>query len=130
MITIDVLAVVVAVAVCIPSAVMGFAFWLIERKIEKRDRADDKAREQRQLMLDSRERVRQENEVMTLKCVNASLALGEATARAVQRIPDAHCNGDMHEALDYAAKVGREQKEFIERVGIQRIYSSNNSTQE
>lgn len=127
MITIDVLAAVVAVAVCIPSAIVGFALWLIEKKIEKRSRADERTREQRQRMLDNRERMRQENEIMTLKCVNAALTLGEATARAVQRIPDANCNGDMHEALEYAAQVGREQKEFIERVGIQGIYNSSNN---
>ena len=39
----------------------------------------------------------------------AALALGESTARAAQRIPDAHCNGDMHAALEYAQKVKHEQ---------------------
>lgn len=39
----------------------------------------------------------------------AALALGEATSRAVQRIPDAHCNGDMHAALEYAQKVKHEK---------------------
>ena len=29
----------------------------------------------------------------------AAMALGEATAKAVQRIPDSHCNGDMHRSL-------------------------------
>ena len=52
------------------------------------------------------------------------IALGEATARAVQRIPDAHCNGDMHAALDYAAKVKHEQKDFLTRQGIESIYES------
>lgn len=54
----------------------------------------------------------------------AAIALGEATARAVQRIPDAHCNGDMHAALDYAAKVKHEQKDFLTRQGIESIYES------
>ena len=53
--------------------------------------------------------------------VNAAIALGEATARAVQRIPDAHCNGDMHAALDYAAKIKHAQKDFLARQGIQAI---------
>ena len=35
----------------------------------------------------------------------AAMALGEATAKAVQRIPDSHCNGDMHEALEYAGNL-------------------------
>ena len=45
----------------------------------------------------------------------------EATARAVQRIPDAHCNGDMHAALDYAAKIKHAQKDFLTSQGIHAI---------
>lgn len=63
-------------------------------------------------------------QVVALEGVNAAIALGEATARAVQRIPDAHCNGDMHAALDYAAKVKHEQKDFLTRQGIESIYES------
>ena len=51
----------------------------------------------------------------------SSLALGEATARAVQRIPDAHCNGDMHAALDYAQKVKHEQKDFLNEQALKQI---------
>ena len=49
------------------------------------------------------------------------LRLGEATARAVQRIPDAHCNGDMHAALDYAQKVKHEQKDFLNEQALKQI---------
>lgn len=51
----------------------------------------------------------------------AAIALGEATARAVQRIPDAKCNGDMHAALDYVSQVKHEQKEFLAERGIHSI---------
>lgn len=51
----------------------------------------------------------------------AAIALGEATAKAVQRIPDAHCNGDMHAALDYASKVKHAQREVVSRCGIKAI---------
>ena len=51
----------------------------------------------------------------------AAIALGEATAKAVQRIPDAHCNGDMHAALDYASKVKHAQREVVSRCGIKSI---------
>ena len=47
--------------------------------------------------------------------------LGEPSARAVQRIPDAHCNGDMHAALDYAAKIKHAQKDFFTSQGIHAI---------
>ena len=57
-----------------------------------------------------------------IKGTSAAIALGEATARAVQRIPDAHCNGDMHAALEYATRVKHEQKDFLTKQGIQAIF--------
>ena len=56
--------------------------------------------------------------VLIVQGTNAAIALGEATARAVQRIPDAHCNGDMHDALDYAADIKHKQKDFLTRQGV------------
>ena len=64
-----------------------------------------------------KDEARKQNEIIVLKGVNAAIALGEATARAVQRIPDAHCNGDMHQALEYAEKIKHEQKDFFDRTG-------------
>ncbi|MEQ2757130.1 hypothetical protein AAAT95_01785, partial [Hominifimenecus microfluidus] len=63
--------------------------------------------------LDQREQVRYQHELYMLKSIDAAIALGEATARAVQRIPDAHCNGDMHAALNYAQKVKHDRKDFL-----------------
>ena len=51
----------------------------------------------------------------------AAMALGEATAKAVQRIPDSRCNGDMHEALEYAGNIKHSQKEFLTQQGIHAI---------
>ena len=107
----DVTAIIVAAS--IPSALTGFFFWLIEQSIQKRADKEKAEREERQKEVDAREQIREKNELCIINCVNASLALGEATARAVQRIPDAHCNGDMHAALDYAQKVKHEQKDFL-----------------
>ena len=56
--------------------------------------------------------------VLLVQSTNASIALGEATARAVQRIPDAHCNGDMHTALEYATSVKHKQKDFLTKQGV------------
>lgn len=56
-----------------------------------------------------------------IKSVGAAIALGEATARAVQRIPDAKCNGDMHAALEYAEKVKHEQKDFVNEQFVKNI---------
>lgn len=33
-------------------------------------------------------------------------------------IPDAHCNGDMHAALDYAKKIKHEQKDFLQEQAV------------
>lgn len=94
-------------ALGIPSAIMGVIVHRLEKRIAKRDKArDDKDKAQEDLLL------------LLVQSSSAAIALGEATARAVQRIPDAHCNGDMHEALAYATKVKHEQKDFLAKQGI------------
>ena len=110
------------IAMSIPSAVTGFCFWLIEHRINQREREEEKKREQHQQDMDQKERLREESQFLILQSVNAAIALGEATAKAVQRIPDAHCNGDMHEALEYATKIKHKQKEHLMKQGIQNIY--------
>ena len=60
-------------------------------------------------------------QIITIQGTSAAIALGEATARAVQRIPDAHCNGDMRAALDYAAEIKHAQKDFLTSQGIHAI---------
>lgn len=111
----------IVAAAGIPSAVVGFAFWILERKIAQREAEDKEERKKRQAEADERENRREEFEFCVLQSVNAAVALSEATARAVQRIPDAHCNGDMTEALEYASKVKREQKNFLFRQGIKNV---------
>lgn len=101
----------IIIAMGIPSAITAFCFWLLERKIEKRQKEQDK-----------KDDARKQNEIIVLKGVNAAIALGEATARAVQRIPDANCNGDMHQALAYAEKIKHEQKDFLTEQGVEAIY--------
>lgn len=125
-------------AICgIPSAltvaIVGFFVWLLERSIVKREtaRAEEEAkREKARAAEDAKleaERAKQENsrkafEKNLLATSNAALAVSEATARAVQRIPDAHCNGDMHAALNYAAKIKHEQRDFLAAQGIDNIF--------
>lgn len=111
----------IVLAAGIPSAVVGFAFWWIERKIQKREDADKEERMKRQKETDNREERREQFEYHMLQSVNASMALSEATAKAVQRIPDAHCNGDMSQALEYADKVKKSQKEFMFAQGIKSL---------
>ena len=94
-------------AMGIPSAIMGLIIWRLERRIDKREK-EQAAQEQGQKDLF----------VLVVQGTNAAIALGEATARAVQHIPDAHCNGDMHDALDNAADIKHKQKDFLTRQGV------------
>ena len=100
----------------VPSTLVGFCFWLLQRNLTRRAEAEDEERK-----TDEREHKREQLQLVIINSVNASIALSEATARAVQRIPDAKCNGDMHAALEYAAKVKHEQKNFLTEQGVQHI---------
>lgn len=109
MVQIDFVDLVVAfiAAMGVPSALMGLIVWRLKSRIEDAEKAhEQKTDGQKELIL------------ILVQSTRASIALGEATARAVQRIPDTHCNGDMHSALDYATSIKNKQKEFLDRQGI------------
>ena len=105
----------------IPTAATGFCFWMLEHRIQKREKQKEAEEAKRQKEAAARERAREDLQIITIQGTSAAIALGEATARAVQRIPDAHCNGDMHAALDYAAKIKHAQKDFLTSQGIHAI---------
>ena len=97
----------IVVAMSIPSALFGALIRKLERRIiSKEDEAATHDKAQKELML------------LLVQSTGAAIALGEATAKAVQRIPDAHCNGDMHDALGYATSIKHKQKAFLERQGV------------
>jgi hypothetical protein len=98
----------------LPAAVLGLGIWLLEKRL---GRLLDK----RQKMQDEKEKAHREYELCQLNMTIASMALAEATAKAVERIPDAHCNGDMHAALQYAEKVKAEQKDFLRQQAIESL---------
>ncbi len=100
-----------ALVMGIPSAITTFCFWLLKRRIEKQENAREK-----------KEKTRENQEFLLVKSIGAAISLGEATAEAVARIPDTHCNGDMHAALEYAREVKHEQKDFLTKQGIEAIY--------
>lgn len=95
----------------IPTAITAFCSWMLQRRITRREAAQEE-----------REKAREKNEVLIIQGMGAAIALGEATAEAVQRIPDAHCNGDMHAALEYARKVKHQHKEFMTEQSVQALY--------
>ncbi len=98
-------------AMGIPSAVMGLVMWRLERRITKREAE-----------MEEREKAQEKLFVLIVQSSGAAIALGEATAKAVQRIPDAHCNGDMHDALAYATDIKHKQKDFLMEQGIQALW--------
>ena len=112
----------ILIAMSIPSVIMGLGVWLIQRRIQKLDKKRELEEQERRNALKKREEAREKHELILIQGVNAAIALGEATAKAVQRIPDAHCNGDMHAALEYAAKIKHEQKDFLTKQGIEAMY--------
>lgn len=92
----------------IPSAVTGLCFWLVERRITVKEREREKQDE-----------IRKQSELILIRGMSASIALGEATANAIK---NGTCNGEMSAALDYAQKVKHEQKDFLYQQGVEQIY--------
>lgn len=102
------------IAMGIPTAVTGLLVWWLKRYIDNRDRqAEEREKNTEKLML------------LIMQTGRATNVLAEATAKAVQRIPDAHCNGDMKAALELAARIQQEEKDFLFDQGIQRVFGGN-----
>lgn len=102
-------------AMGIPTAITGLLVWWLKRYIDKRDKkAEEREKNTEALML------------IIMKNSRATNVLAEATAKAVQRIPDAKCNGDMTAALELAAKIQKEEKDFMFDQGIKHIFGGDN----
>lgn len=109
-------------ALGLPSAITGLIIRRMEKRLDSREAQRKKDQEAAEAREEEREKKREQLELVLIQSTSAAIALGEATARAVQRIPDAHCNGDMHTALEYAAKVKHEQKDFLMGLGIHALH--------
>ena len=101
----------ILIAAGVPSAICGLLVWWLKRYVDKRE----KAREEH-------DRNMQELMMMIMQTGRANNVLAVATAKAVQRIPDAKCNGDMTAALAEAAKIQKEEKDFLMRQGVKRVF--------
>lgn len=98
-------------AMGIPTAITGLLVWWLKRHIDEKEAAKE-----------AREKNTETLMLLIMREARATNVLAEATARAVQRIPDAHCNGDMTAALERAAKIQEEEKEFMFDQGVQHIF--------
>lgn len=110
----------IIMAMGIPSAITGLLVWWLKRHIDKKD----KEREQKEAIREKREENVEKLMMMIMQSSKASAVLSEATARAVQRIPDAHCNGDMTEALEKAEKIQKEELQFLMDQGLKHIFET------
>lgn len=95
----------------VPSAITGFGIWLLKRKIEK----NEKQRTEKENNL-------QDLVLMMLQTTRANAVGITAVAKAIQRIPDAHCNGDMTKALEYMKAVQEKEKDFLMDKGVKHIF--------
>ena len=96
----------------VPAAITGLLVWWFKKQIDKRDRiAAEKEKSTETLIL------------MIMQTCRATYVVAEATAKAVQRIPDAHCNGDMTEALAEADRIQKEEQQFIIDQGVKHIFN-------
>ena len=91
-------------AMGIPGAIMGLIVWRIKGRFEERENE-----------LLGKEQARQELILLLVQSTRASIALGEATAHAMQR---GRTNGDMEAALAYATEIKHKQKDFLARQGV------------
>ena len=73
----------------IPSAITGFGIWWAKRRIEKTEAKHKEHEENLESLV-----------LMMMQTSRANTVGITAIARAVQRIPDAKCNGDMTKALE------------------------------
>lgn len=95
----------------VPTTVMGLIAWHYRRRVEKAEKERVEI-----------EASKEQHEFMIVQATWAAIALSETTARAVQRIPDAKCNGDMKKALEYAERVKHDQKDYLAKLGIHALY--------
>lgn len=117
----------------IPTAITGLFFgilkWKLEKMLNKQEeerKKEEAEREKKEAEREARELEREKNRekliMLQLQSARAAVVLSEATARAVQRIPEAKCNGDMTKALEEAAKIQGMSKDFLFEQGIHALY--------
>ena len=89
------------VALGILTAPTTLMIWRLQRTIIKKEK-----------IRETKEATREEYQVILIHGINASLAIGEATAEAIR---DGYCNGNVSSALEYAKRIKHEQNEFIQK---------------
>ncbi len=95
----------------IPSAITGLAVWWVKRRVEATEKKNQEQQENIEALI-----------MMIVQSSKANQIGIQAIARAVQRIPDAQCNGDMTAALAEMEKIQQQEKQFLINKGIKYIF--------
>ena len=94
----------------IPSSITGLFVWWMKKKLDQQ--------EERQL---EREKNQQELMIMLMNSTKANSIGIQAVARAVQRIPEAHANGDIDSAIEEMNSLQKREDSFLTEQGIKHI---------
>lgn len=92
----------------IPSLISGVGLYAVTRKLNAHQKDRDK-----------KEKDRLQSEIHMMDTVIATAECTRAIAKAVQRIPDAHCNGDMHAALGEMDEALKKQRKFLRAKAVE-----------
>jgi hypothetical protein len=95
----------------LPSATVGFAVWLLQRSLTRREDRREKREEER-------ESARAQKELLLIKSTRAAVALGEAAALALK---NGKTNGETENALQYARTVKHELSDFLAEQGVKNM---------
>lgn len=95
----------------IPSAITGLGVYFLKRRIEKNEAKSKEHEENLEALV-----------LMMMSSTRANSIGITAIAKAVQRIPDAHCNGDMTAALEEMEKIQKKEQQFIIDKGVKYLF--------
>jgi hypothetical protein len=95
----------------IPSAITGLAIWWMKRKVEQNERKSKEHDENLEALV-----------LMMMQTSRANTVGITAIARAIQRIPDAKCNGDMTTALEQMEAIQKKEQQFVMDKGIKYLF--------
>ena len=101
------------------TAFIGFMIWRLQRKIQKRDEAKEKAEAVTQAELENQRRDVQQYQQFMIQTQRTLTKLCVTTAIAVR---DGHSNGEMTTALEIMETVARDQRDFLVDQGINGLF--------
>lgn len=95
----------------IPSAITGLGVWWLKRRVEQSEKKNQEQQQNIEALI-----------MMIIQSSKANSIGITAIAKAIQRIPDAKCNGDMTEALAKMEEIQQQEKQFLIGKGIKYIF--------